>query len=91
MIISRFQPGQPLGGKGVQGMTSGPGGGNVTLPIQVALPAQGTIATLTNLAPQTILQGANLQGILKVLQSFYKTNKDYIISFGTYLSRYNGT
>ncbi len=63
MIISWFQPGQPLGSKGVQGINPGPGGGNVTLPIQVALPAQGTIATLTNLAPQTILQGANLQGI----------------------------
>ena len=53
-IIGRLplKPGQTI--------TAGkPGSGTVTLPIQVAVPAQGTLATLTSL-PQSIIQATSL-------------------------------
>ena len=52
-IIGRLplKPGTITAGK--------PGSGTVTLPIQVAVPAQGTLATLTSL-PQSIIQATSL-------------------------------
>ena len=54
-IIGRLplKPGTITAGK--------PGSGTVTLPIQVAVPAQGTLATLPSL-PQSIIQATSLAG-----------------------------